>query len=284
MWRTSRAQSFGRPGRRCRPGRLLRQQRGHRSLDPDLDGGKLGEDGGSPSSCISIKKTEGNLDFQLEEREGRVDCPVDEQLRDEAVAFDHRLPVISEQEDRRSFSVSLLGTAAGEDIIGDEGDEGLPADGGNCCDCPPGGLREERVLERPRSGDGGWEMRVPGEAGRDGARVTWQDVDLEVPVYQTPFIGSDGPWSAIRARLPITDEERSSVSAAVWVVTRDVDLLLGVEGVLKSRAVEEFVSHGDGGRKGSMQQEPKPHVREDKYRPLKCRYRKVCSLSGGDVS
>ncbi|OSX57481.1 hypothetical protein POSPLADRAFT_1156597, partial [Postia placenta MAD-698-R-SB12] len=68
--------------------------------------------------------------------------------------------------------------------------------------------------------------------------------------YEVPFVNSDGPWSAIRARLPITDEERRSVFAALWVVTRDVDLILGVEGVLKSRAVEEFVSHVDGGRKG----------------------------------
>ncbi|OSX56922.1 hypothetical protein POSPLADRAFT_1158112, partial [Postia placenta MAD-698-R-SB12] len=142
----------------------------------------------------------------------------------------------------------------------------------DCCDCPPGGLLEERVLERPLGGDGGWGMRVPGEAGRDGTGVTWRDVDLEVPAYRMPFVNSDGPWSAIRARLPITDEERRSVFAALWVVTRDVDLILGVEGVLKSRAVEEFVSHVDGGRKGSMQQEPKPRVREDKYRPLKCRY------------
>ncbi|EED82171.1 predicted protein [Postia placenta Mad-698-R] len=153
---------------------------------------------------------------------------------------------------RRSFNVSLSGTAAGEDIIGDEGDEGLPADEGDCCDCPPGGLLEERVLERPRGGDG------------------------------ASFVSSDGPWSAIRARLPITDEERSSVSAAVWVVTRDVDLLLGVEGVLKSRAVEEFVSHVDGGRKGSMQQEPKPRVREDKYRPLKCRKAAEAGLYTGE--
>ncbi|EED84238.1 predicted protein [Postia placenta Mad-698-R] len=88
------------------------------------------------------------------------------------------------------------------------------------------------------------------------------------------FVGSDGPWSAVRARLPITDEERSSVSIAFRIVVRDVNLLLGVEGVLKSRAVKEFVSHVDGGRKGSMQQEPKPRVREDKYRPLKCRYQR----------
>ncbi|OSX55922.1 hypothetical protein POSPLADRAFT_1162156, partial [Postia placenta MAD-698-R-SB12] len=72
------------------------------------------------------------------------------------------------------------------------------------------------------------------------------------------FVNSDGPWSAIRARLPITDEERRSVFAALWIVTRDVDLILGVEGVLKSRAVEEFVSHVDGGRKGRCADRGKP--------------------------
>ncbi|EED77526.1 predicted protein [Postia placenta Mad-698-R] len=56
---------------------------------------------------------------------------------------------------RRSFNVSLSGAAAGEDIIGDEGDKGLPVDGGDCCDCPSGELREERVLGQPRGGDGG---------------------------------------------------------------------------------------------------------------------------------
>ncbi|EED81365.1 predicted protein [Postia placenta Mad-698-R] len=219
---------------------------------------------------------------------------------------------------RRSFNVSLSGTAAGEDIIGDEGDEGLPADEGDCCDCPPGGLLEERVLERPRGGDGGenaaecrgarsWEAfpaAAPGRAGGslegslkavrlpqflegDGDLLAldlyWRQVGgcgsrgASVPEcraagvldssdwYEVPFVNSDGPWSAIRARLPITDEERRSVSAALWVVTRDVDLILGVEGVLKSRAVEEFVSHVDGGRKGSMQQEPKPRLWE--FRP-----------------
>ncbi|EED82423.1 predicted protein [Postia placenta Mad-698-R] len=64
------------------------------------------------------------------------------------------------------------------------------------------------------------------------------------------FLGSDGLWSVIRAWLSITNEEWSFGSVALWVVVGDVDLLLGVECVLKSRAVEEFVSHGDGGRKG----------------------------------
>ncbi|OSX58170.1 hypothetical protein POSPLADRAFT_1106523, partial [Postia placenta MAD-698-R-SB12] len=222
----------------------------------------------------------------------------------------------------------------GEDIISDEGDEGLPADEGDCCDCLPGGLLEEQVLERPRGGDGGegdgdllvldltgteveavtaddelaqecggvsrGSMGISscltctddrlGDAGAWRGRSGWDGSDVagcrsqgaSVPEcraagvlnssdwHEVSFVNSDGPWSAIRARLPITDEERSSVSIAVRVVTRDVDLLLGVEGVLKSRAVEEFVSHVDGGRKGSMQQEPSPRVREDKYRPLKC--------------
>ncbi|OSX61474.1 hypothetical protein POSPLADRAFT_1145007 [Postia placenta MAD-698-R-SB12] len=208
---------------------------------------------------------------------------------------------------RRSFNVSLSGTAAGEDIIGDEGDEGLPADEGDCCDCPPGGLLEERVLERPRGGDGGeagcarwsvrsWSVRsmltrprgpvsqrgcvsgaraVPCAAAPSNLIAPYQLVTVpecraagvldSSDWYEVPFVNSDGPWSAIRARLPITDEERRSVSAALWVVTRDVDLILGVEGVLKSRAVEEFVSHVDGGRKGSMQQEPKPRLWE--FRP-----------------
>ncbi|EED84083.1 predicted protein [Postia placenta Mad-698-R] len=48
---------------------------GRRSLDPDLDGGKLGEDGGDPSSRITIEKTEGNLNLQLKGREGRVNRP-----------------------------------------------------------------------------------------------------------------------------------------------------------------------------------------------------------------
>ncbi|OSX67977.1 hypothetical protein POSPLADRAFT_1129807 [Postia placenta MAD-698-R-SB12] len=75
--------------------------------------------------------------------------------------------------------------------------------------------------------------------------------------YEVSFVNSDGPWGAIRARLSITDEERSFVSVAFRVVTRDVDLLLGVEGVLKSRVVEEFVSHGDGGRKGRVERQGK---------------------------
>ncbi|OSX61024.1 hypothetical protein POSPLADRAFT_1146063 [Postia placenta MAD-698-R-SB12] len=126
----------------------------------------------------------------------------------------------------RSLSVSLSGGDAGDDITSDEGDGGLPAGEDGCCDCPPGELREERVLEQPRGGDSG---------GGDGGMS---------------FVGSDGPRSAIRARLPITNEERSSGSVALWVVVGDVDLLLGVECVLESRAVEEFVSHGDGGGKG----------------------------------
>ncbi|OSX55911.1 hypothetical protein POSPLADRAFT_1162250 [Postia placenta MAD-698-R-SB12] len=84
-----------------------------------------------------------------------------------------------------------------------------------------------------------------------------------------PFVGSDGPRSMIRARLSITDEEGSSIPVAFGVVAGDVDLLLGVEGMLNSRAVEEFVSHGDGGEEGEVRQEPKPRVREDKYHPLK---------------
>ncbi|KAF9797822.1 hypothetical protein IEO21_10826 [Rhodonia placenta] len=32
-----------------------------------------------------------------------------------------------------------------------------------------------------------------------------------------------------------------------------------------------------------MQQEPRLRVREDKYRPLKCRYQRVRLLSVGDV-
>ncbi|KAF9800884.1 hypothetical protein IEO21_10267 [Rhodonia placenta] len=126
-------------------------------------------------------------------------------------------------------------------------------------------------------------MQVPREAGRDGTGVTWRDVDLEVLAYRTPFFGSDGPWGAIRAQLSITNEEWSSGSVALWVVVGDVDLLLCVERMLESRAVEEFVSHSDGGKEASMQQEPKPHVCEDKYRPLKCRYQRVHSLSGGNV-
>ncbi|KAF9803465.1 hypothetical protein IEO21_09684 [Rhodonia placenta] len=83
--------------------------------------------------------------------------------------------------------------------------------------------------------------------------------------HVAPFFGSDGSRSAIRARLSITDEEWSFRSVALWVVAGDVDLLLGVKCMLKSRAVKEFVSHGDGGKEGSMQQEPKPRVRE--FRP-----------------
>ncbi|EED78860.1 predicted protein [Postia placenta Mad-698-R] len=48
---------------------------GRRSLDPNLDRGKLGEDGGGPRSCIIIEETEGNLNLQLDGREGRVDRP-----------------------------------------------------------------------------------------------------------------------------------------------------------------------------------------------------------------
>ncbi|EED78867.1 predicted protein [Postia placenta Mad-698-R] len=159
----------------------------------------------------------------------------------------------------RSSSVSLLGGDAGDDITGDEGDGGLPAGEGGCCDCPPGELREERVLEWPRGGDGG---------GGDGG---------------TSFVGSDGPQSATRAWLLVTMEEQSFGSVTLWVIAGDVNLLLGVECMLELRAVEEFVSHSDGGKEGefmwgpvlllaSMQQEPSPCIHEDKYRPLKCRY------------
>ncbi|OSX62444.1 hypothetical protein POSPLADRAFT_1142513, partial [Postia placenta MAD-698-R-SB12] len=55
----------------------------------------------------------------------------------------------------RSLSVSLSGVDTGDDITGDEGDEGLPVGEGGCCDCPPGELREERVLKRPRGNDSG---------------------------------------------------------------------------------------------------------------------------------
>ncbi|OSX55942.1 hypothetical protein POSPLADRAFT_1153888, partial [Postia placenta MAD-698-R-SB12] len=50
---------------------------------------------------------------------------------------------------------------------------------------------------------------------------------------------------------------------AVWDV--DVDEVLGVECVDLALAG----SHDGWGEEG---EEPKPRVREDKYRPLKCRY------------
>ncbi|EED82923.1 predicted protein [Postia placenta Mad-698-R] len=211
---------------------------------------------------------------------------------------------------------------AGEDITNDEGDGGLPAGGDGCCDCPPGELREERMLEWPRGGDGGggdggspvaglhttgtgveegtaddelaqeydgvsrgsalggawrgrsgWDGSNMARGGSRGASVSkgWAAGVLDSSDWHVaPFVGSDGPRSTIRARLSVTDEEGSSIPIAFGVVVGDVDLLLGVEGVLDSRAVKEFVSHGDGGRKGSMQQEPSPRIREDKYRPLKC--------------
>ncbi|EED82838.1 predicted protein [Postia placenta Mad-698-R] len=81
---------------------------------------------------------------------------------------------------RRSFRVSLSGGDAGEDITGDEGDRGLPAGEDGCCDCPPGELREERVLVRPRGGDGGeGDGGSPGaglhKIGTEGEAVTTDD-------------------------------------------------------------------------------------------------------------
>ncbi|KAF9800353.1 hypothetical protein IEO21_10378 [Rhodonia placenta] len=65
----------------------------------------------------------------------------------------------------RSLSVSLSGGDAGDDINGDKGDGGLPTGKDGYCDCPPGELREEQVLERPRSGDGGGGDRGSPEVG-----------------------------------------------------------------------------------------------------------------------
>ncbi|KAF9793831.1 hypothetical protein IEO21_11238 [Rhodonia placenta] len=65
---------------------------------------------------------------------------------------------------------------------------------------------------------------------------------------------------AIRARLCLTGKYESGRT----VSDVDVDEVLGVEGVNKALTC----SH-DGGKKG---EEPKPRIREDKYRPLKCRY------------
>ncbi|OSX58868.1 hypothetical protein POSPLADRAFT_1151910 [Postia placenta MAD-698-R-SB12] len=64
------------------------------------------------------------------------------------------------------------------------------------------------------------------------------------------FVCSDRLRSVVRARLSVTDEERSFRSVVVWVIVQDVNLFLCVKHVLETRAVKEFISHGDGGRKG----------------------------------
>ncbi|OSX64578.1 hypothetical protein POSPLADRAFT_1138689, partial [Postia placenta MAD-698-R-SB12] len=77
---------------RCEEGRFVGKGRCH-SLSPSMDSGELGENGSGPGSCITIKEAKGNLDLQLDGGEGRVNRPVDEQLGDEAVAFDDRFSI-----------------------------------------------------------------------------------------------------------------------------------------------------------------------------------------------
>ncbi|EED81899.1 predicted protein [Postia placenta Mad-698-R] len=121
-------------------------------------------------------------------------------------------------------------------------------------------------------------LRLPqlGNAGARGCGLGWDGSDMarsrsrcaSIPEcgaagvldlsdwHVASFLGSDGPWSAIRAWLSITNEEWSFGSVALWVGAGDVELFLCVERVLESRAVEEFVSHGDGGKEGERKGKP----------------------------
>ncbi|EED78254.1 predicted protein [Postia placenta Mad-698-R] len=167
---------------------------GRRSLDPDLDRGELGEDGGGPSSRITIEETEGNLNLQLKGREGRVDRPGQQQER--------TLSATRGMKDCPRMEATVV-TVRRANFARNKCSSGLAA------------ATAVKTIEEARRR--GWGMWVPGE-----------------------------------------------VSVAFRIVARDVDLLLGVEGVLKSRAVEDFVSHGDGGRKGSMLTQSRGPLSEDK--------------------
>ncbi|OSX58045.1 hypothetical protein POSPLADRAFT_1155186, partial [Postia placenta MAD-698-R-SB12] len=267
---------------------------GRRSLDPDLDGGKLGEDGGDPSSRITIEKTEGNLNLQLKGREGRVNRPGRQRERTlsatrrtkDCPRMEATVVTVCRANFARNECSSGLAAATAVKTIeeawrrGDIG-QGLKSRRGlwtmswpkNAMECRGARPWEVFPTVAPRRAGGSLEgslkaVRLPQFLEGDG------DL-LVLDLYWRQRTGVQGHWGV------------GLVFIAFWVVTRDVDLLLGVEGVLKSRAVEEFVSHGSRFTWGpvlllaSMQQEPKPRVREDKYRPLKCRYRRVCECFFG---
>ncbi|KAF9809448.1 hypothetical protein IEO21_07374 [Rhodonia placenta] len=184
----------------------------------------------------------------------------------------------SYQSGRRSLSISLSGGDAGDDIIGDGGDGERPGGGGGGCGCPLGGLRGERSLWCKVCREIGISSCLTCTGNSLGKARAGRD-STGVPRCGSRCVGTAGtkrmlgPFDglivlvillnrsrrAIRARLCLAGENESGRT----VNDVDVDEVLGVKGVNKA-----LTRSHDG---GSMQQEPRLRVREDKYRPLKCR-------------
>ncbi|OSX68215.1 hypothetical protein POSPLADRAFT_1127960, partial [Postia placenta MAD-698-R-SB12] len=170
----------------------------------------------------------------------------------------------------------------GDDIIGVGGDGGRCGGGGGCGGLPLAELREEREVRLRlwrrvwreissrltwigddslrETGAGGDRARMPrGRSRCEGAsgseRVLSPSDGL---VARVVFLDRSG--CPIRARLLLATIEDSF--RTVWDV--DVDEVLRVECVDLALAG----SHDGRGKDG---EEPSPRVREDKYRPLKCR-------------
>ncbi|KAF9803678.1 hypothetical protein IEO21_09593 [Rhodonia placenta] len=194
---------------------------------------------------------------------------------------------------RRSLSVFLSGGDTGDDIIGGGGNRERPGGGGGDCGCPPGGLQGELWLWRRvckeigisscltgtgdslrEVGAGGDSAGVPGRGSRCVGAVGAKGMLSPSDGLVALVILLDRSRRAIGTRLLLAakDESRRTVSEV------DVEEVLGVEGVNKA-----LTRSHDGGKEG---EEPNPHVRKDKHRPLKCRgvhhptYRKCESECG----
>ncbi|EED77787.1 predicted protein [Postia placenta Mad-698-R] len=258
-------------------GRFVREW-GRGPLYPYLHQHELGEVGSGPGVGVSIEQAKCDLHLEFDGGQRRVDQPGRQRER--------TLSATRGTKDCLRTKATVV-TVRRADFSGNECLSGLTA-----------ATAVKSVEEARRQGDNAaecrgarsWEAFPAAAPGRTGGSLEGSLKAVRLP----QFLEGDGDLLALDLywgqRIGVQGRGGVGlvglVAVAVWVVARDVDLLLGVEGVLKLRAVEELVSHGDEGEEGeftwgpvlllaSMQQEPKPRVREDKYCPLKCRRGKM---------
>ncbi|OSX57850.1 hypothetical protein POSPLADRAFT_1154777, partial [Postia placenta MAD-698-R-SB12] len=237
-------------------------------LSPNLDSGKLGEDGSGPGSHVTIEEAEGNLDLQLDGGEGRIDCPVNEQLGDEVVAFDNRASTSPYQGRRREKT--LLATRGTKDCLRTKATVVTVHRANFARNECLGGLAAVTAMEMVekvrRRGDVGQGLNWPKNVAECHGARSWEALPTAAPkraggslersleAVRLPqfFEGDRGLlmldlyWRQVGecgARLSVAVEEEGAGVVEVC----NINVIFCVKCVLKSHAVEGFFSH-DGWR------------------------------------